>query len=262
MDEDTKVLNDLLGISTPVKEADKAEAPADEVEETEDISTDEDETADDDPEETETEESEDDEAEEEPQQPQERKKGDPSKALKFERDGRRADREAYQASIAEYEKLLSDPDFLKFRFAELQTPQAEGQAAPKVQAEIPTAPYYPNTPSGKSRMVADQIQATTKLGDLAVNPAVLNAIEGNVLKGKSYLEAAEDVLSLTGIKAKEFEKKGAESAKEAEAKKRKMSTEGRPRAGAASRSQMLNKRMQSDDRKTRERAIAESLGFI
>lgn len=265
MDEQaTAELNALLLGEEPT--APKAQQPdeteSEDVDDSEDEETTEETSEEDDSSDEEEEESDaDDESEDD--EPKKRGTPDAKYALQREREQRRSERVAHEAYKAEMAKLLADPDFLAHQYQKLQEEKANPKPQEPAPAEIPDAPFYPNTPRGIERMQSDQEAATARLGEYATNRTVLLAIEGIVSrKTVSYLEATKEVMDLMGLKASQFKKEGKSEADAVAAKKSRMSTETKPRTGAATKAQNVQKRMNSANRTVRERAIADSLGLI
>lgn len=266
MDElTTAETNDLLGVhqnpTEDVKPAPKAEDAAEPEEEDEEQSDSDESDSEGEDEEVSEEESADEEEESEEQTLSETAKL--TKAIRAERAERKADRERYEASIQQYTQMLNDPDFLAHQYQKIQTEKEQEKVNPKpVQIEIPNAPAYPNTPVGRDRLERDQVRATALLPEVATDDDLRDMVEYKVSKGETYLEAVEAIKRTLGLKSGEFRKEGEKAKEQSIAKKNRMSTETRPRTGTQSSSQVLEKKMQSTNRTTRERATAEALGLI
>ena len=261
MDEETQAMNDLLGVDTPLeapvatKPAPTEEAPPKEDDDTQSDSEEES-TTEEESEETDD----DDESEEESTELSEPAKL--TRALRSEREERKADREKFRLALEQYQTMLKDPDFLASQYDKLQV--EKDNPAP-VQADIPDAPAYPNTPYGLSKMEADQVLATSILPEALSNETLqimVRSLVSNRNRPMTYVEAAEKVRDTLGLKAETFRKEGKKATEAVVAKRTKMSTETKPRVGTTSSKQSLEKRMSSPDRRIRETSIAESLGLI
>ena len=253
---DYDALDALLGDEPAAQEADdKADVPASDdtpAEETPNGSE-----ADQPTEETDEEESEETSDEDESE---ETTRTGPLSEVKKLREQRRTDREAFEKYKSEMDELLNDPQFLAHRANQLQQAKEE-QAANPQPIEIPYAPAYPNTPRGADRMKAEQVEATRQLGNHAENQAVIEAIQGYVLQGKTYLEATRTVQDLFKLEASTFKTEGKREAEAVVAKKTRMSDATKPRSAPKTERDRLLADLKSKSETTRMQAGIEILGL-
>lgn len=209
-----------------------------------------------------------DDSESEEEEEKKPRKGDPQvplRALRKEVSDLKSESDSYR-------RMLQDEQFLEQQLARVKKVKQSGHDSSQDTGKdgqrsdptyVPEAPYYRNTPEGRTDMRLDIHEAIRIMPELETDKDLGDMVEAMVANSKnpiSFIQAVQKVKSrLEGSKTQgksESEKESKESRKE------NLSKAPRPGTGSPSRQQQLEKASKSSDKRTSERAQAELLGLI
>lgn len=195
----------------------------------------------------ELEDSESEDSEEEEEDEEKSRKGNPEVPLK----ALRKKVASLEEDVNTANRLLRDRRFIREQAQRLGIALADDKPADakaeagtsEAGAYIKDAPYYENSPEGRTDRRNDMHDALRVMPELSSNDGLARLVEGQVAIGLSYAQAVQEVRKLIGVAAKSAKQEGRTERDNQIAKKQRVATKPAPAGAKPSREAETMKRL-------------------